>query len=215
MPDFHFEATGARVLSPALVPTIAIDCNVRNDSPAEKIQTAILRCQIQIEAPRRSYSVGEQNRLRSLFGEPDRWSVTLKPLHWTSVSIVLPAFSNTTLFSLEVPCTFDIRIAASQYFMGLKDGTAPLTLLFSGSIFSEREAGRLQAFPVSWKSEARLQFPVALWKDAVDLYYSNSSFLTLRRDVFERLNALKVESGLASFEDVIELMMNNTLATSA
>jgi hypothetical protein len=215
MPDFHFEATSARVLSPALVPTIAIDCCVRNDPPTEKIQTAILRCQIQIEAPRRSYSAEEQTKLRSLFGEPGRWSGTLKPLQWTSVSTVLPAFSGTTSFALEVPCTFDIRVAASQYFMGLKDGLAPLTLFFSGSIFYESEAGRLQAFPVSWNSEARLQFPVALWKGAIDLYYPNSSFLALRRDLFERFHAFTVESGLASFDDAIELMMNNALSTSA
>lgn len=215
MPEFHFEATGARILPSALVPTIAIDCNVRNQPATEKIQTAILRCQIRIETPRRTYSVEEQTWLRSLFGEPDRWSVTLKPLHWTSVSAVLSAFSGTTSFSLEVPCTFDIRAAASQYFLGLRDGTVPLTLLFSGSIFYEPEAGRLQAFPVSWNTEARLQFPVALWKDVIDLHYPNSSFLTLRRDVFERLNAFKIESGVASFDDVIELMMNNTLATSA
>lgn len=215
MPDLHFEATGARALTSALVPTIAIDCDVRNEPPEEKIQTAILRCQIQIEAPRRPYSVEEQTNLRSLFGEPDRWSLTLKPLHWTSVSAVLPTFRDTTSFSLEVPCTLDIRIAASQYFLGLRDGTVPLTLLFSGSIFYELAGGRLQAFPVSWKSEARLQFPTALWKDVIDLYYPYSSFLALRRDVFERLHAFKVETGSASFEDAIELMMNDTLATSA
>jgi Family of unknown function (DUF6084) len=215
VPDFHFEASGARVLSSALVPTIAIDCNVGNDPPTEKIQTAILRCQIQIEAPRRAYSLDEQTKLRSLFGEPDRWSLTLKPLHWTSVSTVLPAFSDRTSFSLEVPCTLDIRAAASQYFLGLKDGTVPLTLLFSGSIFYEPEGGGLQAFPVSWKSEARLQFPAALWKDVIDLYYPYSSFLNLRRDVFERLQAFKVESGSSSFEDAIELMMSHSLATSA
>jgi Family of unknown function (DUF6084) len=215
VPDCHFEAIGARASASALVPTIAIDCDVRNDSPGERIQATILRCQIQIEAPRRAYSAEEQTNLRSLFGEPDRWSLTLKPLHWTSVSTVLPAFKDTTSFSLEIPCTLDIRVAASQYFLGLKDGTVPLTLLFSGSIFYEPEGGRLQAFPVSWKSEARLQFPAALWKDVIDLYYPYSSFLTLRRDVFERLHAFKVETGSASFEDAIELMMSHTLATSA
>jgi hypothetical protein len=215
MPDLRFQVTGAEAVASAMEPAIALNLEVRNEPSAQKISSVILRCQIQIETPRRSYSTEEQARLRDLFGEPERWNQTLKPLLWATPSVVVPAFSGQSSFSLNIPCTFDLSIAASKYFFGVEGGAVPLTLMFSGSIFYESEGGRLQAFPISWSSEARFRFPVALWKDCIDLHYPNSAWLGLRRDVFERLYAFKVEAGLASFEEAIELMMRNTLAASA
>jgi hypothetical protein len=214
MPDLRFHVRGAEAVLEALTPTIALTVDVTNHA-AEPIHSVILRCQIQIETPRRSYTAAEQTKLRDLFGEPERWGQTLKPMLWTNVSTVVPAFTGTTAVSLLVPCTFDLSVAASKYFFGVESGTVPLTLLFSGTILYKSSDDRLQAFPISWSSEAHFVFPVALWKDCVDLHYPNSAWLGLRRDVYERLYAFKVREGLSSFEEAIELMMRKTLTASA
>ena len=105
-------------------------------SPNEAIHTIALRCQIQIEVTRRRYSPGEQERLLDLFGQPDRWSQTLRNLLWTHATVVVPGFSGpNTVVDLQVPCTFDFNVAATKYFAGLTDGEIPLNMLFSGTVF--------------------------------------------------------------------------------
>ena len=51
----------------------------------------LLRCQIQIEPVRRRYTPQEQQRLVELFGEPERWSQTLRPLLWENLNVSVPA----------------------------------------------------------------------------------------------------------------------------
>jgi hypothetical protein len=41
----------------------------------------------------------------------------------------------------------------------------------------------------------------------MDLYYPNSAWLRLRRDVFESLHAFKQQQGLATWEDAIEHLL--------
>ena len=46
--------------------------------------------------------------------------------------------------------------------------------------------------PISWDKEAKFRLPLKVWKEMMDLYYPNSAWLCLRRDVFERLQQYKV-----------------------
>ena len=158
----------------------------------EVIHTVALRCQIQMEVTRRRYTPEEQEHLRDLFGEPARWSQTLRNMLWTNTSLVVSSFHGSTLAKMQVPCTFDFNVAAPKYFHGLEDGEVPLCLMFSGTVFYADESGALQVAPISWDKEARFRMPVAVWKEMMDLYYPNSAWLSLRRDVFERLQRYKM-----------------------
>ena len=53
--------------------------------------------------------------MRDLFGEPERWSQTLRSLLWTHASVVVPSFQGARLVDLPVPCTFDFNVAATKY----------------------------------------------------------------------------------------------------
>lgn len=214
MPELIFAVSGAEVVPDALTPLIELDLDIRNNEHKEAVQSILLRCQIQIEAPRRSYAPGEQTKLRDLFGEPERWDQTLKPLPWANVSAIVPAFTSETTISLLIPCTIDLSEAASKYFFGVESGTVPLTLMFSGTVFFQSAAGHLQACPIPWSTEARFAFPVALWKDSIDLHYPNSAWMSLRRDVYERLYEFKVREGLATLDEAIERMLQTPLAAS-
>jgi len=207
MPELSFHVEGAEVVAFAAIPQIALKLAISNGQPDEPIHTVALRCQIQIEATRRRYTAEEQEKLLDLFGEPDRWSQTLRSLLWTHASVVVPAFSGNTLVDLPVPCTFDFNAAATKYFYGLESGDLPLCLQFSGTVFYAGADGGLQVAPISWDKEARYKLPVKVWRKMMDSYYPNSAWLCLRRDVLERLYQYKVRHGIPTWEEALESVL--------
>lgn len=206
MPELSFRVEGVEVVPFAVAPLLAFRLVVSNAGP-ETVHTVVLRCQLQIDVTRRRYTPEEEERLRDLFGEPARWSQTLRTMLWTHASTVVPAFTGTATASLPVPCTYDFNVAATKYFSGLADGEVPLTLLFSGSVFYEDEAGALQVSPVSWASEATFRLPVTTWRELMDAYYPNQAWLQLRRDVFDRLYRYKVGLGIPTWEQALERIL--------
>jgi len=197
----------AKVVPFAAAPTLAFKLRVTNAVPDEKIHTVVLRCQIQIEVTRRRYTALDQERLRDLFGEPERWGQTLRNLLWTNASVVIPQFTGVTNVDLHVPCSFDFSIATTKYFTGLTDGHIPVCLMFSGTVFYADPNGELQVAPISWDKETKFRLPLKVWKDMMDAYYPNIAWLCLRRDVFEELHRFKVERGIPTWEQAFELML--------
>lgn len=207
MPDLSFAVEDAVVTPFAATPTLALRLRIANADADEVIHTVALRCQIEIEAGRRRYSPEEQERMRDLFGEPERWSQTLRSLLWTHASIVVPGFKGSTLVELPVHCTFDFNVAATKYFEGLADGEIPLHLMFSGTVFYADAEGVLQVSPISWDQEARFKLPVKMWREMMDAYYPNNVWLNLRRDVFERLYQYKMQHGIPTWEQTLERIL--------
>ena len=207
MPDLGFHIEGVEVVALAATPTITFKLRVTNRDPRESIQSVTLRCQIQFEVTRRRYAAEEQQKLRDLFGEPERWSQTLKNLLWTHVSVNIPPFQDTTVVDVPVPCTFDFNVAATKYFHGLAEGEVPLCVMFSGSVFYSTQGGGMQVSPISWEQEARYRLPIQVWRDMMNAYYPASAWLCLRRDVFERLYDYKVRNGIPTWEEALENML--------
>jgi hypothetical protein len=207
MPDLGITVEKAEVVPFAVSPTLAFKLRVANADQAEAIHTVVLRCQIQIEVTRRRYTALDQERLRDLFGEPERWGQTLRNLLWTNASVVIPQFTGVATVDLHVPCTFDFSIATTKYFNGLADGDIPILLMFSGTVFYADQTGALRAAPVSWDKETKFRLPLKVWKDMMDAYYPNSAWLCLRRDVFEDLHRFKVERGIPTWEQAFEIIL--------
>jgi hypothetical protein len=210
MPDLTFKIEGAEAVPFAASPLLALKLRIIGADTEEQIHTVTLRCQIQIEASRRTYKSSEQDRLLDLFGEPGRWSQTLRSMLWSNVSLVVPPFTGTTLVDLLVPCTFDFNVAATKYFAALEDGEIPLCLLFSGSIFYEAREGNLQVAQIPWDRETTYRLPVRVWREMMDIYYPNSAWLCLRRDVFDRLNLYKMRLGIPTWEQTLESILPPT-----
>jgi hypothetical protein len=214
MPDLAFEIRGAEAMRAVAAPALALHLEISSKPPEAAIQSIILNCQIQIEAARRRYDPGEQQQLRDLFGEPERWGQTLRPLLWTNLTTTVPGFSGSVCIDLAIPCTLDFNVTATKYFHGV-NGAAPLTVLFSGTVFYRGEANELQAAPIPWRSEARFSLPADVWKQAIELQHSNTRWLALRRDVFERLYDFKVAAGLATFDDAVERIIEHAMKVGA
>jgi len=79
-----------------------------------------------------------------------------------------------------------------------------LSFYFSGSIFYFNDAGALQASRVPWEKEAAFRMPAKLWRDMMDVYYPNTAWLCLRRDVFDRLYQYKLSHGHVTFDETLE-----------
>jgi hypothetical protein len=204
MPDLSFRFVDAEAVPFAAQPLLSLKVQIVNGDQEEAIHNIVLRAQIQIEAPRRQYTPEEKRRLLDLFGQPERWSQTLKPMLWTHASVVVQPFTGATVCDLQIPCTFDFNVAATKYFGAVSDGDIPLNLLFSGSVFYASPEGMLQIAPVPWNKEARFRLPVRIWREMMDVYYPNSAWLYLRRDVFERLYQYKMQRGIPTWEQAFE-----------
>ena len=201
-PDLHFTIDTAETLRFAASPHIVFKLRIGNSAP-RTIHTVILRCQIQLDVSRRRYTAEEQKRLTDLFGEPNRWGETLRPLLWTNTSIVVPSFDNSTVVDLPIPCTFDFNVAATKYFAGIETGEIPVSFFFNGTIFYEGEDSALQVAQISWEKEASHRMPIRVWREMMDAYYPNTIWLCLQRDAFERLYAYKVKRGIPTFDEAL------------
>ena len=121
MPELQFAIEAAAAVPYSATPLIALKLRIRNLPQAEAIHSLSLRCQLQIEPAKRRYDAREQEKLLDLFGTPERWARTLKPLLWMNTTLAVPGFRESTLVELQLPCTFDFNIAATKYFHGLKE----------------------------------------------------------------------------------------------
>src|SRR5271170_1329462 len=107
MPDLRFSVESAEPVPYAVTPLLSLKLRVESADPEQTIHTVALRAQIQIEAAKRCYSDVDKGKLLDLFGEPDRWSRTLRSMLWTHASVVIPAFTGSITADLQIPCTFD------------------------------------------------------------------------------------------------------------
>ena len=207
MVDLRLTVDSVEPVRFAAAPLLAFKIRIANDPSNELVHTIALKAQIQMEVTRRQYDASEQSRLRDLFGSPDRWGQTLRSMLWTHASVIVPQFKGSTTAELHVPCTFDFNVAATKYFHGLSAGDIPLCFQFSGTVFYQGQEGALQVSPISWDKEAKYRLPVKVWKTLMDEYYPNSTWLALRRDVFERLYDYKVREGIPTWEQALDRML--------
>ena len=82
--------------------------------------------------------------------------------------MLVPSFTGSAEFEIQLPCTYDHEIAATKYFGGLEDGIVPLQLHFNGTVFYEGEDGRLQLMLLPWDLSVRYELPVETWRGMID-----------------------------------------------
>ncbi|HWZ52563.1 MAG TPA: DUF6084 family protein [Granulicella sp.] len=214
MSELHFQIEGAEAVPHAAIPLIAAKLRITNFPVSETIHAITLRCQVQIEPAKRRYLPNEQEKLLDLFGTPERWARTVKPLLWMNTSVAVPRFAGELLVDLELPCTFDFNIAATKYFHALDAGDIPLAVLFSGTLFYEGPDGSLQIAQIPWDRESSYRLPVSVWKEMMEMHHPNSAWLCLRRDSFEQLYNYKVRHGLPTWEQAIAKALSNDDAST-
>lgn len=211
MPELNFRVEAAEPQKYAAAPTLLFRLAITQPTPAGAaatlIHSALLRAQVLIEPARRSYNAAQQEQLLDLFDIPSRWGQTMRPLLWAHASVVVGPFTETGTVDLPVPCSQDFTLAASKYFNALEEGEVPLCFLFSGTVFYEAADGRLQVSQIPWEKEAQFRLPVPVWQQLMDIYYPNSAWLCLRRDIFDALSRYKSRRGLPGLEQAVEELL--------
>src|ERR1700739_4424150 len=152
MAELTFGCTEAHATRYAATPTLSFALHI-TESTGVRVHAIALRCQIRIEPHRRRYSAAEAERLHDLFGDPSRWAETVKPIQLATVTTMVPTFTAVTETNLEVPVTYDLEVTSARYLHGLDDGTIPLLLLFSGTVFVANGDG-FSVELVPWSSAA-------------------------------------------------------------
>jgi hypothetical protein len=179
------------------------------ETSGQRIHAIALRCQVRIEPQRRRYDEAEGDGLRGLFGERERWADTLKPFLWMQCNTTVQGFTGETEADLALPCTYDLEVIGTRYLHALNAGDVPLTLLFSGTIFTRGETG-FAVEQVPWTCEAKHSLPVAVWRQMIESYFPNTGWIRLNTDTLAALADYRSRHGMTSWDET----MQKLLATS-
>ena len=213
MAELVFDCTGARADKYSVVPSMFFSLRI-SETSGDRIEAIALRCQFRIEPARRRYSAAEAERLSDLFGETQRWADTLKPLQFTTVSLMVPGFTGSTEIDMPVPLSYDMEIGATRYFAGLDNGEVPLLLLFSGTVFGTVH-GKMSVTQVPWSKEATYRLPVSVWREAIDAHFPNTAWIKFSRHTLDDLLRFKAARGLPTWEATILALLSEAAEQAA
>ena len=206
-----FEIISSGIREFAAIPTLVFNLQITNEIENEEVYAAALKCQVMIEAVKRSYNEESKDRLHELFGEPFRWDETLRSFFWMIVNIPVPRFTGKTVVEISIPCSEDQALAAGKYFYAVAEGMVPLAFLFSGTLFYKDRDGNLQVTPVPWEKEAFWKMPATLWKEMMNAHFPNSRWIRVGKDMYDRLVRYKAQSAFPTLENCVESVLDQAL----
>jgi Family of unknown function (DUF6084) len=206
IPAPEFAVTGAAHLPFAASPTMRFQAAVIEPGGVE-VQSIALTAQVMIDPARRGYDPEMRERLAELFGPPASWAPSTSGLAWARVAAAVPSFTGSTTFGIEVPCTYDLEVAAAKYFYAVRDGLVPLSFHFNGNVFYRDERGRLMVVPVAWSSTAQYSMPVATWRAMIAEHYPGGGWIRVDDETLAALNDRRAAHGLSSFDACVRELL--------
>jgi len=203
--DYQFSVLDIFAETYAVAPQLTARLRVE-ERTGQTIHAVALRCQVRIEPQRRRYEAAEQEALRGLFGERERWVDTLKPFLWMQCNTTVQGFVGATDVDLVLPCTYDFDVIGSRYLHALASGSVPVNLLFSGTVFTKGTNG-FGVQQVPWDCEASYDLPVAVWREMIEAYFPNTGWIRLDHDVLARFADYRARSGWMTWEETVEALL--------
>ncbi|MFG2196526.1 DUF6084 family protein [Streptomyces sp. NPDC048639] len=207
IPDLVFTVTGVEPERFAAVPTLRFGLEIGR-AGGGPVRSVTLTTAIRVDVARRRYDAAEQRALAELFGEPQRWGSSVRPLSWTQVTLVVPPFDKSTTVHLSVPCTYDTELAVTKYLRAVRDGDVPLDFLFNGTIFYEAPGGGMGTAQISWSRDARYRMPAGLWHELIDRYFGGSPWLRLSRETYDRLDAYRTGEVHVGWDETVRSLLD-------
>ena len=120
---------------------------------------------------------------------PERWAATTHSFLWAHATHARAELHRRRRrFTLPVPCTYDLELAAAKYLYSLPDGEVPLSFHFTGSVLHRGDdgpaAGRARC---PWSCSAHWRMPVATWREMMERHYPNGGWVRLHADTVDAL----------------------------
>lgn len=202
-----FDVHDVTWVSDAAAPTLSFALGV-TESSGREVFTIALTAQINIDPARRTYDVPTREALVELFGAPERWSATTNSFLFAHATTLVPSFTGQTMFTLPVPCSYDLELAAAKYFHSLPDGEVPLSFHFTGSVLYRGDSGQMQVVLIPWTCSADWRMPVATWRAMMEYHYPGGGWVRLRDETLDTLARRKAALGLHSYDAAVaELLL--------
>lgn len=205
MSDLAFTVLDVSPEPYAAAPTLFARLRI-TEATGERVHAIALRCQVQIEPRRRAYTGEEKTDLADLFGVPSRWGETLRSVLWTQSSTMVQGFTGSIDVDLPLPCTYDFEVAAAKYLQALDGDDVPLSLLFSGTVFTRGVSG-FGVEQIPWHLEASHRMPVRVWRDLMDAHFPNTGWIRLDRETLRRLARFRSERALTDWNQVFDALL--------
>jgi Family of unknown function (DUF6084) len=202
----HFTVLGAEPMERSATPGVRFHLHV-TEPDGREVYTIALSTQVHIDPARRIYDGATRERLVELFGAPERWGSTTHSFQWARVDALIPTFTGSMTFTLEVPCTYDLEVASGKYFHSLDDGDVPLSFHFNGTVLYAGEQDRLQVVLVPWSCSAQWRMPIAVWKRTIAAHYPGGGWVRLQHDTLEALARCKAERGAHTFDETVRELL--------
>ncbi|WP_111604300.1 DUF6084 family protein [Streptomyces sp. Amel2xB2] len=214
VPDLDFSVTGARAAADSAVPALAFRLALRRTGGGA-VRSVSLTTDVRIDVARRGYDGADPLVLARLFGQPEQWATSMRPLTWARVTTVVPAFDERTETDLQVPCSRDMELAVTSYFHGVREGEVPLDFLFSGTVFHDGPDGRLRTAQISWSKDAAFRLPAGLWQEVTGRYDGGTSWLPLSPGTYGELTAHRDRHALTGWDETVADLLSRTSTTTA
>jgi len=207
-PKPEFGVLDVQPVERAAAPTLNFRVKI-SDRSGRPVYTVALTALITIEPSLRRYDDTERANLVELFGEPERWVSTTQNFRWAQMDGLVPAFTGSTEFDLELPCTYDLEVSSAKYFDGLQGGEVPVRLHFNGNLFYQAGGGKLQLLTIPWDCSVRYSMPVEVWRRMIDWHYPFRGWAPLDRETVQRLATRRTELGLPTFDAAVRELLDN------
>jgi hypothetical protein len=198
----EFEVHDVTWVREAAAPILSFALGVTETSGRE-VFTIALTAQINVDPARRTYDPRTREALVELFGEPERWASTTNSFLLAHATTLVPSFTGQTTFTLPVPCTYDLELAAAKYFHSLRDGEVPLSFHFTGSVLYRGDEGQMQVVLIPWTCSADWRMPVATWRAMMAHHYPGGGWLRLAEETIDALGRRKAQRGLPSYDATV------------
>jgi hypothetical protein len=210
-PVLAFAVTGAEEERFAALPTLRFRLEITRTG-GSPVGSIALHTVVRIDAARRRYGAEAQEALGELFGAPEQWATSMRPLTWARATVHVPAFEDRTAVEIPVECPYDTELAVTKYLRAVGDaGDVPLDFLFSGTVFHRLPDERgLAASRISWSDgDTRYTLPADLWHSLTDRYHAGSPWLRLSRDTYDRLDAYRARHVLGGLDDAVRTLLDS------
>jgi uncharacterized protein DUF6084 len=202
----QFTVLGAEPVEHSASPAVRFHLHI-GEPEGREVYTIALSTQVNIDPARRAYDAATRERLFELFGEPERWGATTRPFQWARVQSLVPSFTGSTTFTLEVPCTYDLEVTSGKYFDSLRDGEVPLRFHFNGTVLYRGAEEQLQVVLVPWSASARWRMPIDVWRRTIAAHYPGGGWIRLGHETLEALARRKAEWGMHTFDDTVRELL--------